>query len=393
MANARTRPDCRFGMNTVVAPALCDDLISLPWAAPPILAVGAWLKNTVCFANQSEALLSPTVGDLNSAEACRAHEQTITRLLQLCTVSPLAIAHDWHPDFYSTRFALQLSAELGVEPIAVQHHHAHIAAVCAEFGLTEPVLGLALDGIGLGTDGDAWGGELLHVDGDRFERLGHFLPLPLAGGDAAAHEPWRMAAGVLHALKRTEEIQVRYGHEPAAETVQRMLDKRINAPLSSSAGRVFDAAAALLGVCLRMRFEAEAPILLEQAATRYIAEKGWPEIATDMWCIRDGILNLLPLLESLIDEPDTELGAARFHAGFVAALADWLGRHAEMTGISRIVLSGGCFANRLLVQRLPELLHRSGMQVQLPKRISAGDAGIALGQAWVAAHRLLRRKL
>ena len=192
------------------------------------------------------------------------------------------------------------------------------------------MLGLALDGVGLGTDGKAWGGELLRVDGANFKRLGHLRPLALPGGDRAARDPWRMAAAVLFDLGRGEEIALRFADQAGAEIVAAMLAKGLNSPRTSSMGRVFDAAAGLLGICPRMEFEAQAAIALEQNATAYIETHGWPEPIEGGWHIdANGELDLLPLLGALSAEPDTGYGAALFHATLVAALLHWVVRAAE----------------------------------------------------------------
>jgi hydrogenase maturation protein HypF len=340
----------------------------------------------------NQAWVSHTVGDLFEAEACLAHEATARELLRALDASggkPRAIAHDLHPDLHSTRFAVQLAAELGIEAIGVQHHHAHIAAVAAEHGIAEPVLGLALDGVGLGTDGQAWGGELLSVDGAGFSRIGHLRPLALPGGDRAARDPWRMAAAVLFDLGRGDEIAARFADQAGAGIVAAMLAKGLNSPRTSSMGRVFDAAAGLLGICLQMKFEAEAAIGLEQRATDYIDAHGWPAPLDGGWHIDgNGQLDLLPLLAALASEPDTAYGAALFHATLVAALLQWSLRAAEATGIERLACGGGCFFNKLLRSALIEKIPATGLQLLLPRRLLPGDTAISLGQAWVAIHHL-----
>jgi hydrogenase maturation protein HypF len=233
-------------------------------------------------------------------------------------IEPQIIAHDLHPDFYSTRYAARRAAANGLPAIAVQHHHAHIAAVMAEHGLAGPVLGLALDGVGLGTDGRAWGGELLRVDGGGFERVGHLRDIALPGGDRAAREPWRMAAAALHALDRASEIERRYPY-PAARTVMQMLKDGIHCPSTSSMGRWFDAACGLLGVIERQSFEGQAPMLLEGLAARH----GPVDLASGGYQITDGVLDMLPLMLTLVDEGDPLRGAARFHATLVEALTAW----------------------------------------------------------------------
>lgn len=366
--------------------------LELARSAPALLSTGAWFKNTLCLTHGREAWVSHTVGDLFQAEACLAHEATARALLQALDAAgrkPAAIAHDLHPDLHSTRFALQLAAELGVEAIGVQHHHAHIASVAAEHGRSGPVLGLALDGVGLGTDAQAWGGELLSVDGANFLRLGHLRPLALPGGDRAARDPWRMAAAALFDLGRGEEIAPRFADQAGAEIVAAMLAKGLNSPRTSSMGRVFDAAAGLLGVCPKMEFEAQAAIALEQHATAYIETHGWPAPLEGGWHIESGgELDLLPLLGALSVEPDTGYGAALFHATLLAALLHWVARAAEATGIERLACGGGCFFNKLLVAGLKEKVPAAGLELLLPRRLLPGDTAISLGQAWVAIYHL-----
>ena len=373
-------------------PACIEHQLELASPAPPSLAMGAWFKNTLCLVQGHQAWVSHTVGDLFQAEACLAHEATARELLQALDAmgrKPVAIAHDLHPDLHSTRFAVQLAAELDVRAIGVQHHHAHIAAVAAEHGVSGPVLGLALDGVGLGTDGQAWGGELLSVDGARCARLGHLRPLALPGGDRAARDPWRMAAAALFDLGRGEEIARRFADQAGAEIVAVMLAKGLNSPRTSSMGRVFDAAAGMLGICPKMEFEAEAAIALEQSATGYIEAHGWPAPLEGGWHINaNGELDLLPLLEALSTEPDTAYGAALFHATLVAALLHWVARAAEATGIERLACGGGCFFNQLLRSALVEKIPLTGLELLLPLKLLPGDAAISLGQAWVAIHLL-----
>lgn len=356
-------------------------------AAPPIFAAGAWFKNAVCGIRRGEARLSKVVGDLNTPEACLGHEAEAEAMLAWLG-QPAIIAHDLHPDFHSSRRAAEAAARLGVTALPVQHHHAHVASVCAEHGWRGPIIGLALDGVGLGTDNTPWGGELLRVDGARFERLGHLAPLALPGGDRAAREPWRMAAAVLYDLGLGGEVPARYADEAGAATVLAMLEKNLNCPRTSSAGRLFDAASGLLGLCRRMEMDAEAAIKLEQAATAHIAAHGWSEPMADGWRIDAGVLDLRPLLGALADEGDAGLGAARFHATLVAALAAWCEQACTASGLDTVAVGGGCFFNRLLSARLRETLEASGRRVLAPVKLVPGDAGLALGQAWVALHSL-----
>ncbi|WP_407279248.1 carbamoyltransferase HypF [Aromatoleum evansii] len=364
--------------------------VTLPLAprGPAVLAFGAWFKNALCLAAEGEARLGATVGDLDTPEAC--HDMDAWAEAMIAHRTPAVVAHDLHPDFHSSRRAVELAERLGVPAIAVQHHHAHVAAVLAEHGHRGPALGLALDGVGLGTDGMAWGGELLRVDGAHFERLGHLAPLPLAGADRAAREPWRMAAAVLHRAGRAAEIASRFAAQPAAAMLAQLLDRAALCPPTSSLGRVFDAAAGLLGLCPVMHVEAEAAIALERAAAEHLDNTGEVEPEAGGWTIDGaGRLDLLPLLVALADEPDTGRGAARFHVTLAAALDEWVALAAMRTGLDVVALSGGCLHNRILSQRLAAALRARGLTVLEAQRLSPGDAGLALGQAWVAVHRLI----
>jgi hydrogenase maturation protein HypF len=351
-----------------------------------VLALGAYLKNTACLLDGDQVQWSPLHGDLGTPEACAVLEASAASLLARADGRIDAVAHDLHPDFHSTRLAQQLAARLGVPAIAVQHHHAHIAAVQAEQGLVGPVLGLALDGVGLGTDGTAWGGELLRVDGGHAQRLAHLPALALPGGDIAAREPWRMAAAALHALGRADEIERRFA--PAVGTqatrlLRRMLDRGLNCPTTTAAGRWFDAMAGLLGLSTRQAAEAEAAIALERAATAWLADhpaEPVPDVAS---------LDLRLLLPSLMADADPGRAAARFHLGLAAALAQAATQAAQAHGITQVVLGGGCFFNRLLAEQVPARLRAAGLTAWLPRSLSCGDAGLALGQAWVAARTIL----
>lgn len=378
---------------------------------PDVLALGAWLKNAACRLVAGVPHLSAVHGDLSDPQACIALEASAAALLRDSRRAIAAIAHDLHPDFFSTRLALRLAAELGVPAIGVQHHHAHIAAVMAEHALTdrpqaaarggrpafpcEPVIGLALDGVGLGTDGQAWGGELLWVDRGGWKRLGHLWPLALPGADVAAREPWRMAASALHALGRADEIESRFSAAvgPAATRgVRQMLARNLNCPPTSSTGRWFDAAAAALGLSVRQTDEAQAPMALERCAVRWLAAGREPTDTGVVDADASGPLDLRPLLARLFDSPSStqavDEAAAWFHAALAEALADWAVAAARRTDVRTACLGGGCFFNSVLTARVTRSLQRRGLRVLRPMQHSCGDAALALGQAWVAAQQM-----
>ncbi len=360
-----------------------DTVIQLSHAGPSVLACGAWLKNTVCVTRGNEAHVSQLIGDLGTPEACRMLEQTAARLCEELDVRPEVVAHDLHPDFFSTQFAQAYAAQHRLPVVAIQHHHAHIAALCAEHGIAEPVLGLALDGVGLGTDGSAWGGELLRVDGADFDRIGHLSPLALPGGDRAAQEPWRMAAAVLHQSGRGGEIAARFLHQAGAPTVATMLQRGLNCPVTSSMGRLFDAAAGLLGVCVVQEFEAQAAIALQELAESH----GAVTPLKDCYLLGDdGVLDFMPLLAELSACTDQGYGAALFHTTISAGMAAWVLQASSQQGVSGIALGGGCFHNEILLRDLSERLASYGLRVMTAQRMQPNDSAISLGQAWVAGY-------
>jgi hydrogenase maturation protein HypF len=355
--------------------------IRLARAGRPVLALGAHFKNTACVTRGDEAFVSQHIGDLDNAPTCRSLDDAVHHLLAILQVRPAVVAHDLHPDFYSTRLAARLADELSAELLAVQHHHAHIAAVLAEHRIDGPALGLALDGVGLGTDGQAWGGELLRVDRDGFARLGHLRTLRLPGGDRAAREPWRVAVAALVQAGSEDLARRHFGDEPGYDTVRSMLARELNAPPTSSLGRWFDAAAAVLGVRRRMAFEGQAAMLLEGLAEAHGA------VAAEPGSVRldgHGLLDLEPLIGQLADERDKARGAARFHATLAWALAEWAARAAAVQGLTVVACAGGCLLNAIVAQGLRRELGARGLTMLQAQDVPANDGGIALGQAWVA---------
>ena len=359
--------------------------IRLAAAGPSVVAVGGHFKNTVCVTRGDEAFVSQHVGELDNAATCAAHDEAIAHLTAILDVKPEAVAHDLHPDYYSSRHAAMLAARWNVPAFAVQHHHAHVAAIVAEHRLAGPALGLALDGVGLGTDGGAWGGELLLVDGERCTRLGHLAPLRLPGGDRAAREPWRMAAAALDRCGRGNEIARRFAAEPAAPTVATMLAQRTRAPQTTSLGRWFDAAAGLLGVKSRMAFEGQAAMLLEGLAEAH------GRVAADaaLFAIDDAnALDFTALVATLADERDAAYGAALFHAAVVAGLAEWTARAARAHGVATVAGGGGCFLNAILARELATALAGRGVTLVEARAVPPNDGGLCLGQAFVAQSRM-----
>jgi hydrogenase maturation protein HypF len=352
--------------------------IALGTAGPPVLALGAHLKTSVCVTRGAQAFLSQHIGDLETPATRAFHAEAAEHLLRILEVSPVLVAHDLHPDMAST----QLAAEFGLPTLGVQHHHAHIAAVCAEHGVDLPVLGLALDGYGYGPQGEAWGGELLLLESAGFTTLGGLAPVMSPGGDKAAREPWRMAVALLEKLGRGREVSARFGQHALADRVHALVQTG-TAPMTSSCGRLFDAAAALLGLCEVNRYEAEAALRLEAAASA-------PRALLGGWHISGGRVDFSPLFDAVCDAEARD-GAALFHGTLAAGLAQLTLEAAQRTGLTTVALGGGCLANRLLNEALCRLLAAQGIRTFVPRHVPAGDGGLALGQAWVAQRHLASR--
>lgn len=354
--------------------------IKLAHPVKPGLAVGAHLKATVCVTRGDEAFVSQHIGDLDTPEALLFFEETVAHLLAITDVTPEWVAHDLHPDFFSTRFAQDFAAKHDIPAHAVQHHHAHVASVIAEHGLKGGVLGLALDGFGLGEgDGQAlnWGGEALIVDGFDYQRAGHLAPLPLPGGEAAFRAPWRIAAAVLKDHGREDEIATRFSQFGDVSVLMQMLKQNVNVVPSTSCGRLFDAAAGLLGVQPVASFDGQAPMKLEALVTE-------PYVVDKTWSLNDGVLDLGVLLGRLADM-DSVSGANAFHGTLIEALSNWAKNLADDAGLSQIVLSGGCVLNRVLTEGLQHNLRHSGFDVYRSHGVPPGDGGISLGQAHIAS--------
>lgn len=349
-------------------------MIRLPRPVPPVLALGAFLKNTICVTKGDCAYLSPVHGDLGTPEAIAAFEASVERMVAELGVMPVRVAHDLHPDFHSTRFAQSLD----LPQLPVQHHHAHAAAIAAEHLHDGPVIGVSLDGFGLGPNNESWGGELLYCQGAGYRRLGHLALLAQPGGDVAAREPWRMAAAALHKLGKGADIAARWPAIPAAARLGMVLDKGLNAPPTSSAGRLFDAACGLLNIHPIAEFEGQAPMALEALVTR-------PEAMEGGWTLENGVLDFAPLLARLATCGDAAIGANLFHGTLIAAFAQWCAWAAEETGCRTVTLGGGCFFNKVLVAGLVPALAAAGLRPLTALKASPGDPGLSLGQAWIAA--------
>jgi len=363
--------------------------------AASVLAVGGDLKSAVCLLREDTAILSEHLGDLSYAATYRHFVSAVDRITELFAFTPEVVAHDLHPRYLSTGYARGLKRPT----VSVQHHHAHIVSVMAEWDEPGPAIGVACDGVGFGTDGATWGCEILRCTLTDFERLGHLEYFPLVGGDAAAVETWRPAAALLRQIHGDQwraafrALPARYQHADAPspevlEAFDRQAEHGLNAPPTSSLGRVFDAASFLLGLCARNRHEAEAAMALENAAGDTPADP-YP------WFVEETgnrmSLSVLPTLDHLVSDflAEAEVGhvATRFHAALAGMLANAAQRAAGRTGVRVVALSGGCFANRLLLKRLVEILENAGLRVLYHREVPSGDGGLALGQALVAAAR------
>lgn len=360
--------------------------VRLPFKMPPLLAVGAELKGAICLVQGEQAFLSQHIGDLQNSSTCDSFRHTIRHLSGILEITPQSVVCDLHPDYLSSVHA----AESGLPLTRVQHHHAHLAACMAENGLDGTVIGIIFDGTGLGTDGTIWGGEFLVGGYDGFQRAGNFLPVPLAGGDAAVREPWRMALAWLYRSLGADAFNLDHPVARRLNDAEKgifaaMLERGINAPLTSSCGRLFDAAAAILDVRQVVSYDGQAAIELEALAESSEAS------GTYSYGITGGerlVVDFAPLFTDLL--ADRAAGAAtaamayRFHATVARAAVEVCIRIAGQSGLDRVVLSGGVFQNRLLTEMVYTGLLDQGMQMFTHRLVPPNDGGIALGQAVIA---------
>ncbi|BBU60208.1 carbamoyltransferase HypF [Methylosinus sp. C49] len=350
--------------------------IALASDGPDTLALSAHLKTTITVTRGREAFVSTHIGSLDDRATIDFYRETIARMLDILDVRPERVACDLHPDLTSTRYA----EETALPVIRVQHHAAHIAAIAAEHKIEGPILGAALDGYGYGDDGGAWGGELMLIDEDHWRRLGHIAPLPLPGGDRAAREPWRMGVAALAAQDRCGDVFDRFpGMELAGKVA--MLASAPNVARTTSLGRMFDAAAALLGVRLVQQYEGQAAMELEALCKS-------PRALDNGYAIENGILDLTKLFAALL-KPGlaTTQGAELFHGTLIEALAQWLCAAAQARGQTRVALGGGCMMNKILAEGLVSRLHDFGIEALLARAAPTNDGGLSLGQAHIARMR------
>jgi hydrogenase maturation protein HypF len=371
--------------------------IDLPQpAARPILACGAELKSTFCVAKGGRAWVSHHIGDLQNYETLRSFATGVDHFEQLFAVTPEVVVHDLHPEYLSTKYALERD---GVEHIGVQHHHAHLAACLAEHGDPGPAVGAIFDGTGYGADGTIWGGEVLLGDLHGFRRMGALRTIGLPGGERAIRQPWRMACAWLAALDECPEpgpvmpptLEGRVDPERWRQ-VAKLCRSELNSPPASSVGRLFDAVSALCGIRTEINYEGQAAIELEARCDA--AEPGsYPFAVT-----REGELEVIDpreMLQALMTDISRGLGvgaiASRFHAGLAAATVELCSEIAAAAGTDLVVLSGGVFLNRRLLEATSTGLYRAGLRVLVPGRLPPGDGGISYGQAAVAAAHGERR--
>jgi hydrogenase maturation protein HypF len=377
-------------------------------APRPVLGCGAELKNTFCLVKEDRAFVSHHIGDLENYETLRSFTEGIAHFRRLFAITPRVVAHDLHPEYLSTKYALALD---DVELVGVQHHHAHIASCLADNREDGPVIGVAFDGTGYGPDGTIWGGELLVADLTGYVRAGHLSPVPLPGGATAIRQPWRMAAAHLDAAydgAPPTGLDVVARHRPDWDAVRAVGRSGVNSPPTSSAGRLFDAVAALLGVREVVNYEGQAAIELEQRADpRETAGHPARIDHGDPPAVRDGdgdegegrfprivdplVIRSDDLIRAVVDDlrggiPVATV-AARFHHGLADVTVAACARLCAATGIGTVALSGGVFQNRLLLDRVTDGLERHGLRVLTHQRVPPNDGGISLGQVAVAAAR------
>ncbi|MDX2108338.1 MAG: carbamoyltransferase HypF [Candidatus Melainabacteria bacterium] len=368
-----------------------------------ILALGGHLKNTFCFSRGNQTILSQHLGDLDNTKSLDNLTLVLDHYQKMFDYKPDIVAHDLHPDYMSTALAKEISKESNIKTIAVQHHHAHIAACMVEHKLQTPVIGIALDGLGMGLDDTLWGGEFLYCslgEGNDFKRLAHFKPVLMPGGTAAIKEPWRMMLGLIESFEDSnkqffESFVEKLIHTHSFEKIKiikKQIEQKFNSPLTSSCGRLFDALAALLDICSIQTFEGQAPQALESLA---YTEKNTKTKAYS-FCIKDqssaSLIDMenvfVQIVKDLHNQVSPSLISLKFHHTIKNALIQICRDLSKKTDCRIICLSGGVFQNRLLLNLVEQDLKNENFQVYYPQKIPANDGGLALGQLVVAANSI-----
>lgn len=354
--------------------------------AEGIFAAGAELTNCFCVGKDRQAIMSQHIGDLKNFETYGFYMESVSRFQRLFKVTPSVAACDLHPDYLSSAYA----RDMGIPVFEVQHHHAHVASCMAEHGLTGKVIGVAFDGTGYGTDGTIWGSEFMVADYLGFERKAHLEYIPMPGGDSVTKEPWRTAVSLLYKIygKKIDELPLDWLRKidpKKKRIIFESIDRKINCPLSCSAGRWFDAVAAITGICVESSFHAEAPMRLEAVLDPH--EQGhYP------WTISEqGLISLEPSIRAIVEDilkgVKASVISARFHQTILQQIRHTVMKISEETGINQVAISGGTFQNRFLLENLLPAFGNSGLNIYLQRKVPSNDGGIALGQLAVAAER------
>ncbi len=362
--------------------------IKLSFEVPQLLAAGSELKNTFCITNKNYAFLSHHIGDMENYETLKSFEQGVEHFEKLFRVKTEAIAHDIHPNYLATRYALERAERENIPAFAVQHHHAHITACMAEHGLVEPIIGVSFDGTGYGEDGAIWGGEFLIADYKNYQRAAHLEYFPLPGGDAAIKKPARTALALLWSLDLEWDERLASVVEFCAEdqvTLRIQLERKINTPMTSSMGRLFDAAAALAGVRQKVNYEGQAAIEFEALADSDEAEMY-------SFGLEQAEVKTRSAVEALVKDvmagiPIQKI-SARFHNGLAESVRETVKKISVETGIKTVALSGGVWQNITLLRRSLSLLRNDGFEVYIHREVPTNDGGLSLGQAAIAAARM-----
>ncbi|MBI9090298.1 MAG: carbamoyltransferase HypF [Desulfobacterium sp.] len=362
--------------------------VTLKKKFPPILACGGGLKSTVCLVKENRAFLSQHIGDLDNQKTFTFYKKSVKHLKTILDIAPGIVAHDLHPGYMSTAFA---GDQKGVETVGVQHHHAHAVSCMAENGLEEEVIAITLDGTGLGSDGTIWGGEILTCTEARFERQAHLVQVPMPGSDSAVKEPWRMGISWLYHAMGADVVDLDIpfvrGIDPSKIAfLTQMMDKGLNSPMTSSCGRLFDAMAAIVGIRSRVSYEGQAAMELE-AVSGTLPEKGYGvEMATQ----ESGMITMdfSPCIRRVVadlgrGETLSTMGG-RFHRAVVQSFVEAATLVKARTRISKAVLSGGVFNNRIILNGISVGLEQRGFTVYTHTQVPCGDGGISLGQAVIA---------